>query len=75
MNDFPGRSILVTGAGGGIGGAIVRQLVAAGAHVLAAGRTADTLEAIVAETGAEPVVFDLESETRVMLSSAALDEP
>ncbi len=65
MNDFPGRSILVTGAGGGIGGAIVRQLVAAGAHVLAAGRTADTLEAIVAETGAEPVVFDLESEAEI----------
>ncbi|MCK9917431.1 MULTISPECIES: SDR family oxidoreductase [Microbacterium] len=65
MNDFPGRTILVTGAGGGIGGAIVRQLVAAGAHVLAAGRTADTLEAIVAETGAEPVVFDLESEAEI----------
>jgi L-xylulose reductase len=65
MTDLQGRTILVTGAGGGIGGATVRQLVAAGAHVLAAGRSAENLEAIVAETGAEPIVFDLESEDEI----------
>ncbi|MEV8026144.1 SDR family oxidoreductase [Microbacterium sp. NPDC080220] len=65
MTDLQGRTILVTGAGGGIGGATVRHLVAAGATVLAAGRTADALEAITAETGAEPVVFDLESEDEI----------
>lgn len=65
MTDLKGRTILVTGAGGGIGGATVRHLVAAGATVLAAGRTADALEAISAETGAEPVVFDLESEDEI----------
>jgi L-xylulose reductase len=31
MTNFNGRAILVTGASGGIGGATVRQLVAAGA--------------------------------------------
>lgn len=65
MSDFQGRTILVTGAGGGIGGATVRHLVAAGASVLAAGRTADSVEAIAAETGAEPIVFDLESEDEI----------
>ena len=62
MTEFTDRTILVTGAGGGIGGATVRHLVAAGATVLAAGRTADSVAAIAAETGAEPVGFDLESE-------------
>ncbi|WP_285136388.1 SDR family oxidoreductase [Microbacterium sp. lyk4-40-TSB-66] len=62
MTEFTDRTILVTGAGGGIGGATVRHLIAAGATVLAAGRDAEGLAAICAETGAEPVVFDLESE-------------
>ena len=38
MTDFNGRPVLVTGASGGIGGATVRQLVAAGADVIASGR-------------------------------------
>lgn len=65
MTGFQGRTVLVTGAGGGIGGATVRHLVAAGADVLAAGRTADSLQAIVEETGAVPVVFDLEDEEAI----------
>lgn len=65
MSDFQGRTILVTGAGGGIGGATVRHLVAAGADVLAAGRTPESVEAIARETGATPVAFDLESEEEI----------
>lgn len=65
MTDFAGRTILVTGAAGGIGGAIVRQLVAAGADVVASGRTAENLEAICAETGARPLAFDVQSEESV----------
>jgi NAD(P)-dependent dehydrogenase (short-subunit alcohol dehydrogenase family) len=65
MTEFQGRTVLVTGAGGGIGGATVRHLVAAGAEVLAAGRTADSVQAIVEETGATPVVFDLEDEGEI----------
>lgn len=65
MTELTDRTILVTGAGGGIGGATVRHLVAAGATVLAAGRDAEGVAAIAAETGAEPVVFDLESEDEI----------
>jgi L-xylulose reductase len=65
MTDFNGRSILVTGAGGGIGGETVRQLVAAGATVLASGRDAESVQAIAAETGARPLPFDLESEQEI----------
>ncbi|MPV49668.1 MULTISPECIES: SDR family oxidoreductase [unclassified Pseudactinotalea] len=65
MGDFGGRTVLVTGASGGIGGEIVRQLCSAGAAVLAAGPDGDSLEAIVADTGARPLPFDLESEDAV----------
>jgi L-xylulose reductase len=65
MTDLTGRTILVTGASGGIGGATVRHLVTAGAEVLAAGRDVEQLEAVAAETGATPLPFDLTSEESV----------
>ncbi|HXH36540.1 MAG TPA: SDR family oxidoreductase [Plantibacter sp.] len=65
MTDFNGRTILVTGASGGIGGATVRHLVAAGATVIASGRNVEHLDAIAAETGAEPLPFDLTSEDSI----------
>ncbi len=73
MTDFNGRPILVTGASGGIGGAIVRQLVAAGADVIAGGRSAETLAGLSAETGARPLVFDLTSEDSVREALGTLD--
>lgn len=73
MNDFDGRTILVTGAAGGIGSATVRRLAARGAHVLAAGRDDDSLTPIVAETGATPVPFDVTSEDSVRDAIADLD--
>ncbi|MFO1069877.1 MAG: 3-oxoacyl-[acyl-carrier-protein] reductase [Geminicoccaceae bacterium] len=51
MFDLSGRTALVTGATGGIGGAIARALHAQGATVLAAGRRRDALDALVAELG------------------------
>lgn len=65
MADFEGRTVLVTGAAGGIGGATVRRLASSGATVLAAARTAESVAAIAAETGAEPIGFDLESEDEI----------
>lgn len=73
MSEFEGRTILVTGAGGGIGGATVRQLVATGADVVAAGRTLESLEAITAATGARPLVFDLTSEDSIKDAVDGLD--
>lgn len=73
MTDFGGRTILVTGASGGIGGATVRRLVAAGADVLASGRSAEALEKLAAETGARPLPFDLESEESVRAAIEGVD--
>lgn len=47
--DFSERTIIVTGAGGGIGGATCRALHAAGANVVAVDRSADTLATLEAE--------------------------
>ncbi|WP_395726501.1 SDR family oxidoreductase [Nakamurella sp.] len=73
MTDFDGRTILVTGAAGGIGGAVVRQLTAAGAQVIAAGREAAGLEAIATETGSRTVVFDVTEEGNVRDALDGLD--
>jgi NADP-dependent 3-hydroxy acid dehydrogenase YdfG len=53
--------VLVTGASGGLGGAIVRACRAGGARVVATGRRADALDALHAELGdgVEPVPADL----------------
>ncbi|MCZ2860321.1 SDR family oxidoreductase [Blastococcus sp. VKM Ac-2987] len=73
MTDFTGRTVLVTGASGGIGGATVRRLVAAGADVIASGRSVETLEKLSAETGARPLAFDLTSEDSVRTALEGLD--
>jgi short-subunit dehydrogenase len=49
--DLAGRSVLLTGATGGIGRAIARALDARGARVLLSARREDLLEAIRAELG------------------------
>ena len=73
MNDFAGKTILVTGASGGIGGATVRKLVARGAKVIASARTRASLEDIVADTGAVALPFDLTSEDSIAGALADLD--
>lgn len=56
MFDLTGKTALVTGATGGIGGAIARTLHARGATVALSGRQADKLEAMKAELGERAVV-------------------
>lgn len=51
MFDLTGRTALVTGATGGIGGAIARALHAQGATVAASGTRREALDALAAELG------------------------
>lgn len=73
MTDFKGRTILVTGGSGGIGGAVVRQLVTANADVIAAGRSREALDTLAAETGCRTLAFDLASEEAVKGALEGLD--
>jgi L-xylulose reductase len=73
MTDFNGRPILVTGASGGIGGATVRHLVAAGADVIASGQSKEALEAVAADAGARVIPFDVTSEESVRDALDGLD--
>ena len=58
-NEFAGKSVVVTGAGKGIGLAIARMLAARGAKVTALSRSAQDLESLAAETGARTMTVDL----------------
>ena len=61
MFDLSGQTALVTGASGGIGGAIARALHAQGAEVAVAGTRTAALDALAAELGerAHPLPADL----------------
>jgi NADP-dependent 3-hydroxy acid dehydrogenase YdfG len=73
MTDFNGRTILVTGASGGIGGATVRHLVQANADVIASGRSASALDALAQETGCRTLPFDLTEDEAVRGALEGLD--
>ena len=51
MFDLTGKTALITGATGGIGGEIAKALHAAGAHVGISGRNEDKLKALASELG------------------------
>jgi 3-oxoacyl-[acyl-carrier protein] reductase len=56
MFDLKGKTALVTGASGGIGGAIARALAGQGARVALSGTRVEALEALRATLGGETVV-------------------
>ena len=71
------RTAFVTGATSGFGAASARRFVAAGWRVIATGRRADRLQALVDELGAERVhaaVFDARDEAAMRAALAALPD-
>jgi NAD(P)-dependent dehydrogenase (short-subunit alcohol dehydrogenase family) len=73
MAGFDKGPILVTGASGGIGAATARQLVAAGANVIASGRDVEKLNALSMKTGCRTLPFDLTSEESIRKALEGLD--
>ncbi|MBK7822308.1 MAG: SDR family oxidoreductase [Tessaracoccus sp.] len=71
--DFEGRPVLVTGATGGIGSEIVRQLVASNADVIGAGTSDELLAVLSEDTGCRTVRFDLTSEEEIAEAIGDLD--
>jgi short-subunit dehydrogenase len=74
--ELRGSSVLLTGATGGIGHAIARQLHAAGASLLLTGRRTDVLEPLAAEIGGRAMPVDLsrrEEVDRLLDEAGAVD--
>ena len=76
MFDLAGRTALVTGASGGIGGAIARALHARGATVMLSGTRAAALEALKDDLGprVHAAVCDLHDSTSIEKLSKAAEE-
>jgi short-subunit dehydrogenase len=63
--ELRGRSVLVTGATGGLGQAIARRLRAEGCELTLTGRREDVLQALAGEVQGEALVADLASDDDV----------
>ena len=69
------RTAFITGATSGFGAAATRKFIASGWRVVATGRRADRLDALVAELGADhvhPAVFDVRDEPAMRAALAAV---
>ena len=76
MFDLGGKSALVTGASGGIGGAVARALHGSGATVALTGRNVDALTALAGELGerAHVITGDLADTEAVTAVAKAAEE-
>ncbi len=68
MFDLTGKTALITGASGGIGGAIAKALKAQGAKVVLSGTRRERLEALALELGLEGAVFPCDLRDRDAVS-------
>jgi len=74
MGDFGQGPVLVTGAGGAIGGAVVRRLKRLGADVVVSERSAESLSALTRDySGLRLLPFELSSEEDVRSALEGLD--
>lgn len=64
--DINGSTVLLTGAGGGIGHALAKALAAKGAHLVITGRRAESLKGLEASLGARVLVADLSDRDAVV---------
>lgn len=74
--ELRGRTVLLTGATGGIGHAIARALHKEGAELLLTGRRSDVLEPLAKETGGRAIACDLSDPAavdRLAVECAAAD--
>lgn len=69
-----GSRVLLTGASGGLGRAIARELTRRGARVVLTARSESMLEELAAETGGEVVVADLADRADLDLLCGLLDD-
>jgi 3-oxoacyl-[acyl-carrier protein] reductase len=77
--ELKGKTALVFGASGGLGGAIARALGAEGANLVLAGRNGEALDVVAAQlhsTGVEamPLVWDLSDLTLIERHIAAIEQ-
>jgi L-xylulose reductase len=73
MWGLEGRTVLVTGATGGIGGVTARHLADAGAEVIASGNSQKALDDLSSKMGWRTVLFDLTSEDSIREALDGLD--
>jgi short-subunit dehydrogenase len=74
--ELSGKTVLLTGATGGLGHAIARTLRGRGAELIVSGRRAEVLEPLAAETGARAIAADLsdaEAALRVVAEAGDVD--
>ncbi len=71
--DLAGRSVLVTGAGKGIGRAIATLLAARSAEVVALGRSTQDLESLAGEIGCRTIVDLLVNNAGITILAPFLD--
>jgi short-subunit dehydrogenase len=74
--NLAGRTVLLTGASGGLGHAIARALARRGASLVLTARRAEVLESLAAETGGRAVacdLFDRSAVERLVDEAGAID--
>lgn len=71
--DLTGKTALVTGASGGLGSAIAKQLIGQGAKVALSGTRVEALEKLAAELGSNAVVTPANLSDRAAVEALAKD--